>query len=312
MDKNELKAKVEKNLSKMSSEYIENCSEKWKQHNKKIYIFLLGMIVLLFIMSIVLLFIMSIAYGLFIILLDVVYVACVLYGIFRDKKMSDKENAIEYICYMYKKDSTLLEEDFYKSIKNTNIKTITISATLTKDNKIHFDEQEQKIIFEMINMPKAEYSYFSILRYEVVENGTSVVKGTAGKALVGGLLFGLEGAIVGSSGSKKLQDKCKELKVIIYLNDFQTPSIIVPFINYETDKDSIVYTSSIKQVRELCALLEYAINNKTLEESSKKEGKVKETEKSIKEQLQELKEMLEEGLITQKDFNEKKKKLLDL
>lgn len=311
MNKNELKEKINKSLLKIPEEDIYRYSKELKKINRTRQIVSLFCVIFLLILGGVSCTI-DIFLGIFV-FIDVVFlIAFCIYQGRKDANKSDKENAIEFIYYAYKNKPNLLEKNIYESISYTNIKTITVSATLTKDNKIHFDEQEQKIIFEMINMPKAEYSYSSILRYEVVENGTSVVKGTAGKALVGGLLFGLEGAIVGSSGSKKLQDKCKELKVIIYLNDFQTPSIIVPFINYETDKDSIVYTSSIKQVRELCALLEYAINNKTLEESSKKEVKTNKTEKSIKEQLQELKEMLEEGLITQKDFNEKKKKLLDL
>ena len=311
MDKNELKEKVNKSLLKVPKEDISKYSKELKKINRTSQIVSLFCGIFLLMLGGVSCT-LYVVLGIFVLAAGGFLIAFSIYQKIKENNKSDQENAIEFVCHAYKNNPSLLDKNLYESISYTNIKTISVSATLTKDNKIHFDEQEQKIIFEMINMPKAEYLYSSILRYEVVENGTSVVKGTAGKALVGGLLFGLEGAIVGSSGSKKLQDKCKELKVIIYLNDFQTPSIIVPFINYETDKDSIVYTSSIKQVRELCALLEYAINNKTLEESSKKEAKTNKTEKSMKEQLQELKEMLEEGLITQKDFNEKKKKLLDL
>ena len=52
---------------------------------------------------------------------------------------------------------------------------------------------------------------------------------------------------------------------------------------------------------------------KTLEQSAmiKQEEKGIET-KSNKEQLQELKEMLDDGLITQEDFEQKKKQILGL
>ena len=66
-------------------------------------------------------------------------------------------------------------------------------------------------------------------------------------------------------------------------------------------------------LQSVCSILEFMLNEKTLEQSStvKQEEKVVAT-KSTKEQLQELKEMLDDGLITQEDFEQKKKQILGL
>ena len=68
-----------------------------------------------------------------------------------------------------------------------------------------------------------------------------------------------------------------------------------------------------ENLQSVCSMLEFMLNEKTLEQSStvKQEEKTSEI-KSPKEQLQELKEMLDDGLITQEDFEQKKKQILGL
>ena len=153
------------------------------------------------------------------------------------------------------------------------------------------------------------YDFSLVSSYEIYEDGNSVVKGSAGRALIGGAFFGITGAIIGSSGKRKIESNCNELKLLIRLNEINSPLIELVAINSPTIKEGVRYKNSIKSLQEICACFEYMINNKTLEESAnikKEQPKIK----SKKEQLLELRELLDEGLITEEDFNKKKQEIL--
>ena len=83
--------------------------------------------------------------------------------------------------------------------------------------------------------------------------------------------------------------------------------------NVDWDKNGWMYRNMKENMQAVCSMLEYMLNEKTLEQSSA----VRQEEKnpvntSSKEQLQELKEMLDSGLITQEDYELKKKQILGL
>ena len=61
--------------------------------------------------------------------------------------------------------------------------------------------------------------FSDILDYEVVENGTAVQSGTAGAAAVGGLLFGVVGAVVGSSMAATNVEMISSLFIRVVLNN---------------------------------------------------------------------------------------------
>ena len=66
-------------------------------------------------------------------------------------------------------------------------------------------------------------------------------------------------------------------------------------------------------IQSVCSMLEYMLNEKTLEQSSSvKHVENNSIQTSNKVQLQELKEMLDDGLITQEDYEQKKKQILGL
>ena len=62
----------------------------------------------------------------------------------------------------------------------------------------------------------------------------------------------------------------------------------------------------------VCSVLEYILNAKAISENDSVFEEDGSMNKSNKEQLQELKEMLDDGLITQEDFEQKKKQILGL
>ena len=113
--------------------------------------------------------------------------------------------------------------------------------------------------------------------------------------------------------SRSIEEKCKELKLFIRLNDIDCPQIILVYAhNVDLDKSGWTYRKMKENVQSVCSILEYMLNEKTLEQSCAIEHEEKTVKSSSKEQLQELKEMLDDGLITQEDYEKKKKQILGL
>ena len=193
-------------------------------------------------------------------------------------------------------------------------KEIPILASGWSSTKLLIDNQNKKFIYKKGKSFSKTYKFSDLINYEVYENGKSQVHGRAGSALIGGAFFGLGGLIVGSSMSRNINEKCNQLKLIIRLNDFDCPQIVITYVdNVDWDKNGWTYRNMKENLQSVCSMLEFMLNEKTLEQSStvKQEEKTSE-QKSQKEQLQELKEMLDDGLINQEDFEQKKKQILGL
>lgn len=101
------------------------------------------------------------------------------------------------------------------------------------------------------------YNYNDLGEFELNEDGNSIVKGKGLATVVGGLTFGLLGAMVGSSGKRKNENTCTSLIVRIMVNELQNPEIVIPLIVTEVKKSSIIYTNAISQAKALIATLNY-------------------------------------------------------
>lgn len=200
-------------------------------------------------------------------------------------------------------------------------KSFTFSTTYSTD-KLFFDNtNKQFIALFIVRVPGTKvhrqyskiYKYSDIISYEISENGKQVLQGSVGKSLVGGFFFGLPGAIAGSSVSKQIDDICLQLNLLIRVNDFDNPQITLALIQEGSyEKNSAHYISTKSTLQAACAQLEYIINFKTLEQSAVSQSQHTPVEKSSIGQLQDLKEMLDSGLITQEDYELKKKQILGL
>ena len=190
----------------------------------------------------------------------------------------------------------------------------TISVNANNCSTILIDETKQKLIFQKGRKISEAISFSAITGYDVYENGESKVSGTAGKALVGGVFFGLGGMIVGSSMGRKISNQCKQLKLIVHISNLNCPQMVLSFVDKKCEKSSSAYRKKIENLQYVRSTLEYIINRKTLEESAtQSQAKDISVEKtSNKEKLQELKEMLDDGLITQEDYEQKKKQIIGL
>ena len=252
------------------------------------------------------------------IFLITVGVAFILFVIFDCRKTTD-----ELVLRPIKRElkpiiiAQIQKEEQQKALPNLDFviaKEISILASGWSSTKLLIDNQNKKFIYQKGKIYSKAYKFSDLINYEVYENGKSQVQGRAGSALIGGAFFGLGGLIVGSSMSRNINEKCNQLKLIIRLNDFDCPQIVITYVdNVDWDKNGWTYRNMKENLQSVCSMLEFMLNEKTLEQSStvKQEEKTSE-QKSQKEQLQELKEMLDDGLITQEDFEQKKKQILGL
>ena len=319
INKQELENKSKNILAKLSDEEIKDKASKYKK-NQIIGMSVIGGIALVafttfFCCLPLILEGESISGGLlvFCIIVSIVCVGFPFLLLYFTLRKSEKELAMIQI----KKENiaSILNGGMYQNQSldsNFNItKEIKILASGWTSTKLLIDNDNQKFSIQKGNKVSKSYNFSDLINYEVYENGVSKVKGTAGKALIGGAFFGLGGLIVGSSMGKSIKEKCNQLKLIIRVNDISNPQIVITYIdNVDWDKSGFTYRNMKENLQEVCSVLEFMINSRTLEETAMSSNQ--NNQKSNKDQLLELKEMLNEGLITQEEYDQKKKQILGL
>lgn len=188
----------------------------------------------------------------------------------------------------------------------------TFIKTKQVSNYIFFDDVHKKIaipktkkgIIEHLNI----YSYSDILDFELLEDGHSILKGGIGKALVGGTLFGEVGAIVGGSTGKKVsKETCTKMQIKIVMNSMIQPVVYMDLITKNTKKDSFLYHFVAPQSQEILALLNIICQSKTNKSESQNINISSKADEIIK-----FKKLMDEGIISQEEFETKKKQLLSL
>lgn len=146
------------------------------------------------------------------------------------------------------------------------------------------------------------FSYDQIVSFELLENGESVASGGVGRAVLGGVLFGGVGAVVGAS-TRSYKSACEELKIKITVRNYQDPAFYIPIIVLQTDKSSSEYKEKLKMAQNILSKLQLITNTDTHD---------KPTTADKFEEIKKYKNLLDEGIISQEDFENKKKELLNL
>lgn len=213
--------------------------------------------------------------------------------------------------------------------KNFTItKTFKLFTKIKAVQKVFLDENNKMFAIKNERGVFRPQKYSDLINYEVYENGNSILEGKTGRAIVGGLVGGSAGAIIGSSASREMKGTCTDLQIIIHINDPTCTPIILTYIQRDNlDKDSSAYRKIRESLQQICSQLQFILNQKNLAEAEKVNTLLKESsniQKSInlqqsahqaptkKEELLELKELFDEGLISEEEFNQKRKKILGL
>jgi hypothetical protein len=180
-------------------------------------------------------------------------------------KRSEEKEAEKVIAELSKK----LNLDHIKE-KVSNYKDVSLSKRLETQgffvsrlfplglDRLYVDDENKRIA---VNKNKTNgflfYNYKDLIDFELVEDGTSIIKGSSLTSAVGGATFGVVGAIVGSSSSRKLKPVCSSLVLRLFINDLNNPLITFELLNSDTNKDGFVYKTMNEAAQNAVAGLKY-------------------------------------------------------
>lgn len=180
---------------------------------------------------------------------------------------------------------------------------------------IKFDDSARKLsVVDRVRAWYESYHYTSIpydniIGYELLEDGGSIIKGGLGRAVAGGLLFGGVGAVVGGvTGKKTGKPTCTNLQVKIVLTNSSEPAHYLTLINTETKKDSFIYKQYYKDAQDICSKLEGIMQENQHQNNTQTVSAASDPA----EELRKYKSLLDDGIISQEEFDAKKKQLLGL
>lgn len=155
------------------------------------------------------------------------------------------------------------------------------------------------------------YSYSDILEYELLEDGDSITKGGLGRAVIGGALFGGVGAIVGSvTGGKKQKKIVTSMSIKITTKNIDTPAVYINFITGKTKTNSLTYKAAVNCAQEVMSVLAQIIAQNENTQSNPPESHPDKIDPA--NEIRKYKQLLDDGIITQDEFESKKKQLLNL
>ncbi len=149
------------------------------------------------------------------------------------------------------------------------------------------------------------YNYDDIVNFELLEDGESVASGGLGRALVGGILFGGAGAIVGGvTGRKKTKEICNSLRLKVTVDNIDEPVVYIDFIDTPLKRSNDIFKGIAEMAQESLSTFQLICD--------KREDKSEEQSLSASDEIKKYKELLDSGAITDEEYNQKKKQLLDL
>lgn len=187
------------------------------------------------------------------------------------------------------------------------------------------DDESEKIAF-VSEYTRKIIDYKDIIGVEIIEDGNTIMSKSAsrtiGGALIGGVLAGGAGSIVGGlSGNTKQKNKVSSLSVKILIRDTQYPSLEIKCFESSTmtterkksletegKLESHIYQSCKRQANEIKDMLSVIIDK--MDNKSKKNN-FNPSSNSIADELLKLNDLKEKGILTEVEFAEQKKRILN-
>ena len=194
----------------------------------------------------------------------------------------------------------------------TNFDAIDKYLSDTSGISIAYDSNRKKIC--LLVEHKAElYEYKDIIQSELDIDGETVLKqsisGTIGRSVVGGVLGGGVGALIGgTTGAKTGKEKIKRIDLKITVNNTKSPIYRVNFMNTEAKKGGLIYNMSYSEAEKWHGIMTTLIKQAEIELETKSENA--KASNSTADELIKLKELLDSNVITKKEFDTEKKKIL--
>ncbi len=183
-----------------------------------------------------------------------------------------------------------------------------MKVTRTVGNVFMIDEKQRLwCIQDMFGLHKSKiYHFEDILAYELLEDGNMQTKGGLGSAVAGGIAFGSVGALVGATvGKKTTTMDCNTMRIKIALNNLNSPVEYVNLLQMKVSKKSAAYKKAYQQAQEILSVLDVLTAKKQVVSE-------KNTLDSVADEIVKFKHLMDAGVITQEEFDTKKKQLLGL
>lgn len=174
-----------------------------------------------------------------------------------------------------------------------------------KVGDMYFDDKHRKLFIKKsftMNRSQAVYNYDELISYTPIFEGGKIKKHHGiTRAIVGGVLAGPVGAVVGAGTGGKEFDTIKRLGFILHLTDNRSQNYMLMIS--ESKSDSFLTKSAMEDYNNIAAKLDQIISSNAQEPTSAD---------SNADELRKFKGLLDDGIISQAEFDEKKKELLGL
>jgi len=118
-------------------------------------------------------------------------------------------------------------------------------------------------------------------------------------------LLGPLGALAGASIGKNQVTTCTEMSVLITINDVNNPTIKINLIFAQTKSNSLVYKTAIQTAQTIIGYFDYMKDLAKKSETPEAKEAI-----SAADEIKKFKVLLDDGILTQEEFNAKKKQLL--
>lgn len=208
----------------------------------------------------------------------------------------------------------------YEFIKKYEIKNFTITNSVYDESAILvIDDNRQKLVLLSLTEIKSickETNYEDLLSVSLETDGQTIFEKstmrTVAGATVGGALFGGAGAVVGGlSGNTNSVKAIGKIVVKFVFRDIENPNYELVLLNvvspikptdldYNRVKKALALGNKIKDIG---SIIIDKVDNSKNEQSPI-------SNLSVAEELKKFADLVKEGIISQKDFEEQKKKLL--
>ena len=180
--------------------------------------------------------------------------------------------------------------------KKKNVAAQVTLATMTAGASL--------VASQMMKPSDKVFRFDEIRSFELLEDDSTVVSGGVGMALAGEVFFGGAGALAGSQvGARTTKKNIENLVLKINMTDLDFPCVMITFINKKTEIDSNSYRTAISKAQETISCLELIV-------SQCDESKEVVSEEKL-DKVKKLKELVDLGVISEEEFEEKKNQLLN-
>ena len=109
------------------------------------------------------------------------------------------------------------------------------------------------------------YNFKDIIECEILEDNETILKSSAGRAAVGGIIAGGVGAVVGAS-SRGTQGVANRLVIRVGLNNILEPSLIITFIDKQISRTTPYYQSNYSKAIEIYSTIKSIIYNNAVQQ----------------------------------------------